>query len=140
MNDETSGIKQYMTKNIIIKITLSIVFLLLCSSPLSVWFAHWEGEAKLAEAVGSKRMQIEDARAKLESAQLLAKAEIERAKGVAEANRIIGSSLRDNEGYLRWLYISNLEKSENNGNQIIYIPTEAGLPLLESTRLKGMPR
>lgn len=61
----------------------------------------------------------------------LAEAEIIRAKGVAEANRIIGDSLKNNEAYLRYLWIRNLE---DGPNQIIYVPTEANLPLLESSR------
>lgn len=36
-------------------------------------------------------------------AVLDAQAEVERARGVAEANRITGDSLKDNEGYLRYL-------------------------------------
>lgn len=116
-----------------------IAILLLSTSacgPLAPMFARWDGEADLARAENTKKVQIEDAKGKLEAAKLLAGAEIERAKGVAEANKIIGSSLRENESYLRWLYISNLEKAEHNGAQTIYIPTEAGLPILESNRMK----
>lgn len=92
-----------------------------------------EGKARLVEAESTKKIAIEDARAKLESAKMLAQAEIERARGVAEANRIIGDSLKGNEAYLRYLYISNIEKAENNGQiSTIYIPTEAGLPILEA--------
>lgn len=66
-------------------------------------------------------------------------AEVERAKGVAEANRIIGSSLKDNTEYLQYLYITNLQEQPNNENDrtVIYVPTEKGMPLpaLESYRL-----
>lgn len=95
-----------------------------------------KGEADLLESESSKKIAIESAKAKLESAKLLAQAEIERAKGVAEANKIIGDSLKNNEAYLRYLYISNLEKAEQSGAQVIYIPTEAGLPILESGKRK----
>lgn len=107
-----------------------------CSGPLSPMIARWSGEADLAKAENSKKVQVEDAKGRLEAAKLLAEAEIARAHGVAEANRIIGNSLKDNEGYLRYLYISNLEKAEQNGTTTIYIPTEAGLPILESNRRK----
>lgn len=99
--------------------------------PLRPMFARWEGEADLAKAEGTKKVQIEDARGKLESAKLLSQAEIERAKGVAEANKIIGKSLEGNEAYLRYLWIKNLEETEKNGS-VIYVPTEAGLPILEA--------
>lgn len=69
----------------------------------------------------------------MESSKHLADAEIIRAKGVAEANRIIGDSLKGNESYLRYLWIPNL--AENKGN-IVYIPTECGLPILEANRIK----
>lgn len=90
------------------------------------------GKKLLAEAEWDRKIQIADAKAKAEAAKALAQVEIERAKGVAEANRIIGDSLRGNEGYLRYLWIDKLHQ----GNQVIYIPTEAGLPLLEAGKRK----
>lgn len=95
----------------------------------NVYLQRKSGEAKLAESEGSRQIAVQEAHAKMESAKLLAQAEIERAKGVAEANKIIGDSLRNNEDYLRYLWIHNLE---SGSNQIIYIPTEAGLPILEA--------
>lgn len=129
-----------MSKKIII--LLSFLFLQSCG----VWFAEWrgnvqkaeykaEGEAELLKSESSKKVAVESAKAQLESAKLLAQAEVERAKGVAEANKIIGDSLKQNESYLRWLYISNIEKAESKGTTTIYIPTEAGLPILESNRM-----
>ena len=72
-----------------------------------------------------------DGRGDSESADLLAQAEVKRAEGVAKANKIIGESLKDNEAYLRYLWVNNLENSQN---QVIYIPTEAGLPIMEADR------
>jgi hypothetical protein len=69
----------------------------------------------------------------MNSAKMLAQVEVERAKGVAEANKIIGESLKDNEGYLRYLWIDSLQHTKD---KIIYIPPESGLPILESQRLK----
>lgn len=39
-------------------------------------------------------------------------------------------SLKGNEEYLRYLWINNLEK--DSAEKVIYIPTEANLPILES--------
>ena len=94
-----------------------------------VWAAEMEGAAQYAQAEQNRKITILEAEAKLESAKSLAAAEVERAKGVAEANRIIGESLKGNEAYLRWQWIQNLE---NGNNSVIYVPTEAGLPILES--------
>ena len=94
-----------------------------------VWAAEMEGAAQYAQAEQNRKITILEAEAKLESAKALAAAEVERAKGVAEANRIIGESLKGNEAYLRWQWIQNLE---NGNNSVIYVPTEAGLPILEA--------
>jgi hypothetical protein len=62
----------------------------------------------------------------------LADAEVIRAEGVAKANKIIGDSLT--EGYLRYLWIQGLQ---TNQMQVVYVPTEANLPIMESHRLNN---
>ena len=78
------------------------------------------------------KIRVLEAQAKFESAKMEAAAEIERAKGVAQANKIIGNSLHGNEAYLRYLWIQTLENKEKS---VIYVPTEANLPVLEAARL-----
>jgi regulator of protease activity HflC (stomatin/prohibitin superfamily) len=92
------------------------------------------GKAELAQATSNRQIKVNEAVAAEEAAKHLAQAEIERAKGVAEANRIIGQSLHDNEDYLRYLWIHNLAEAEGKGATIIYVPTETNLPILEATR------
>lgn len=98
------------------------------------------GEASLREAEWTKKITIEEARAKEESSTLIAKArvtqaqaegqaEIVRASATAEANKIIGESLKENEAYLRYLWIMGLR---DGSGERIYIPTEAGMPILEA--------
>lgn len=99
-----------------------------------VWSAGMSGQASLAEAEGNRQIATLEAKAKRESAAELAEAEIIRARGVATANKIIGDSLKGNEGYLRYLWVQSLEHSEG---KVIYVPTEAGLPILEANRLKN---
>jgi len=94
-----------------------------------VYKQRLSGQAKLAEAESSRQIAIQEAKAQMESAKMLSEAEIERARGVAEANKIIGDSLKGNDAYLRYLWINNLN---NGGNEVIYIPTEGGLPILEA--------
>lgn len=98
----------------------------------NVYTSRLEGEAKLAHAQAEREVQVKDAQGKLEAATYLANADIERAKGVAKANQIIGTSLQNNESYLKWLYIEGLK--ERTGAETIYVPTEAGLPILEASR------
>jgi regulator of protease activity HflC (stomatin/prohibitin superfamily) len=90
------------------------------------------GEAALAEAQSSRQVAILEARAKKESAISLAEAEVIRAEGAAKANRILQDSLGGPEGYLRYLQIQALEDSKA---QLIYVPTEGGLPVTEARRL-----
>lgn len=85
----------------------------------------------MIEANQIKQIQVTEAKAKKESAIYEAQAEIERAKGVAEANQIIGRSLKGNHEYLMYLYIQTME---NTHNQVIYVPTEGSLPILEAGR------
>lgn len=97
-----------------------------------VWAQGKEGEAELAKAESNRQIKTLEAKASMESAKHLADAEVIRAEGVAKANKIIGDSLKDNEGYLRYLWIQGLQ---TNQMQTIYVPTEAGLPILESGRI-----
>jgi high-affinity K+ transport system ATPase subunit B len=102
--------------------------------------AENEGKSILIKAENEKKAMIEQAKAENESATLQAEAkikiakaeaqaEVERAKGVAEANKIIGESLKGNEAYLKYLWVIGLQSPSNDR---IYIPTEAGLPILEA--------
>lgn len=102
----------------------------------NVYSQKLAGEAELARAESNRKIAIAEAEAKKESAKQLAEAEIIRAEGVAKANTIIGDSLKNNEAYLRYLYITGLNETSDKGNKIIYVPTEAGLPILEAGRFR----
>lgn len=95
----------------------------------NVWSSGMGGEAKLKEAESTRRVAVLEATAKKDAAVMLAQAEIERAKGVAEANKIIGASLENNPRYLQYLYITELAEGAEKGNKTIYIPTEGGMPV-----------
>ena len=95
----------------------------------NVWASEQSGRAKLAEATYSRQIAVEEAKAKLDSEKLNATAEVERAKGVSESNRIVKSSI--DEQYIRYLWVKTLDGSQK---QVIYIPTEAGIPVTEAGR------
>jgi regulator of protease activity HflC (stomatin/prohibitin superfamily) len=101
----------------------------------AVYSADMEGRARFAKANQDREIEVRQSIAKRDAAKNLADAEIERAKGIAQANKIIGDSLQGNEGYLRWLWIDALREGKD-GNTIVYVPTEAGLPILEAERFK----
>lgn len=120
-----------ITISVIAITTLVLGFALWGLPQYQVYSQSKAGEARLRESESSRKIAIEEAKAKLESAKLLADAEVERAKGVAQANKIIGESLQNNEAYLKYLWVQGLQ---DGSSEVIYIPTEANLPILEATR------
>ncbi len=104
----------------------------------NVYSKQMAGKAAYEQAVQDRRIRVLEAQAALDSARLTAQAEIERAKGTNEANRIMSESLGGAENYLRWSYIHMLEETAGKqGREVIYIPTEAGMPILEAGRRSG---
>lgn len=93
----------------------------------NVWRKEQAGKAALSEAEHSKLVQIEEAKANLEAEKLNAQAEVERAKGAARAIAIEGGKLSDE--YIKYLWV---RQQKPGAGQVIYVPTEAGLPLLEA--------
>lgn len=104
-----------------------------------VWQQGKVGEAALRRAEQDRQITIQEANAKAEAAKSLALAEVERARGVAEANKIIGEGLKGHEEYLRYLWIISLEHTASAGDKVVYVPTEANLPILEAGRLSPPP-
>lgn len=133
MNYDSKNDRPIISKTAVI-ISFSTIILCIGSCAFGypkykVWAAQMEGEAEFAQAEQNRRITVLEAESKLDAAKSLAGAEVARARGVAEANAIIGESLKGNDVYLRYLWIENLDKG---GNSVIYIPTEAGLPILEA--------
>ena len=94
----------------------------------NVWQQEMVGKSEFAKAEQNRRIKIEEAKANLEAEKLNAQAEIERAKGAAEAIKI-------ENGQLTTTYIQYLWVRQQNGNdieKIVYIPTEASMPILEA--------
>lgn len=95
-----------------------------------VWSSELQGRAEFARAEQNRLIKIEEAKANLEAEKLNAQAEVERAKGAAAAIEIENGKLT--ETYIRYLWVR--QQNDLNNKTIIYIPTEGGLPILESTR------
>lgn len=93
-----------------------------------VWAEGKKGEAEYMRAEQNRKIKVEEAKANLEAEKLNAQAEVERAKGAAEAIRIENGSITPT--YIQYLWVR--QQNANTNNRIIYIPTEAGLPILEA--------
>jgi regulator of protease activity HflC (stomatin/prohibitin superfamily) len=125
-----TGNREFPTTAVItISVIGLVVFYLIGGPQYNVWQQSLNGKAELQKAEYTRQVAVLEAQAKMDSASKLADAEVERAKGVAEANRIIGDSLKDNPRYLQYLYITGLQEGSEKGNRTIYVPTEGGLPV-----------
>lgn len=120
---EVLFISLYIILSVFVVMGIAVVW-----SYVRVYTQELAGKAQLREAEWSRQVAVEEARARQESAKLDAQAEIERARGIAEANEIIADGLKGNEEYLRYLWIDRVAGSDS----VIYVPTEAGLPILEA--------
>lgn len=96
----------------------------------NVWQQEMAGRAEFAKAEQNRKIRIEEAKANLEAEKLNAQAEIERAKGAAEAIRIENGSLSST--YIQYLWVR--QQGDLNNKTVIYIPTETNLPILEASR------
>lgn len=114
-----------------VAIVIALIFVLLVGSCVyfrpqySVYSAKMEGEAELAKATQNRQILVQEAEAKKTS-------EILRAEGTAKANAIIGESLKNNDSYLRWMWLNNVSNEKNK--TIIYTPTDGMIPVLETGR------
>lgn len=82
-------------------------------------------ETKLKAEQQSLQKEFELVKAKKD-----AEIEVARAEGVAQANKIIAQSIDTN--YLRYLWVQGLQ---SNDKQVVYVPTESNLPIMEAGRL-----
>ena len=130
MKNQKGNAKVALMLSGLIIIISGIMFLFWVFPTYNVWQQGMSGKAKLREAEYSRKVKIEEAKANLEAERLNAQSEIVRAEGAAESIKIEGGQLTDN--YIKYLWVRQLS---TGSKQLIYVPTEAGLPLLESTRL-----
>ena len=105
-----------------------IVFAMWALPTYRVWSREMAGRAQLAEAEFNKQIISVEAQARLEAERYNAEAEIERARGAAQAMREVQDTLTDT--YILYLWVRLMAENDN----IIYIPTEASLPILEIGR------
>ena len=93
-----------------------------------VWQLEMKGRAELAQAEQNRQIKIAEAQANLEAEKLNAQAEVERAKGAAEAIKIENGQLTTT--YIQYLWVR--QQANNRIEKIVYIPTEASMPILEA--------
>jgi regulator of protease activity HflC (stomatin/prohibitin superfamily) len=120
------------TSFLIIVSTISIVGFLAFGIPqYGVYTKSLNGKAQLIEAEYTRQTAVLEAQAKLDSAEKLKQVRITEAQGIAEANRIIGASLKNNPEYLTFLQIQNIQEGAEKGNKTYFVaPNQAGVPTI----------
>ncbi len=83
-------------------------------------------EAKLKTEQEALQKEFE-----LQKAKKDAEIAVARAEGIAKSNLIIAESITDK--YLRYRWVEALQASEK---QVVYVPTEANMPIMEASRWK----
>jgi len=121
-------------------ITILVVVLMVGLPVYNVWQQEMAGKAEMAKAEQNRKILIEEAKARLEAEKLNAQAEVERARGMAEAMKLENGTL--NTTYNQYLFIRTLEKLADKGDlpQIIYMPSEGLVPVMDvSTKAPAKP-
>ena len=99
--------------------------LLLTIPKYRVWQQGLEGQAKLKRAEQEKLIMIEQARAEKEAAEYR-----------ADAIKIVGEMAKEYPEYRIQEFIGAFGEALSNGEveKIIYVPTEANIPIVEAGR------
>lgn len=121
-------------------IAILVVVLMVGLPVYNVWQQEMAGKAEMAKAEQNRKILIEEAKARLEAEKLNAQAEVERARGMAEAMKLENGTL--NTTYNQYLFIRTLEKLADKGDlpQIIYMPSEGLVPVMDvSTKTPAKP-
>lgn len=125
---------------IFISVAVLIIVLMVGLPVYNVWQQEMAGKAEMAKAEQNRKILIEEAKARLEAEKLNAQAEVERARGMAEAMKLENGTL--NTTYNQYLFIRTLEKLADKGSlpQIIYMPAEGLVPVMDvSTKATAKP-
>ena len=121
-------------------IAILVVVLMVGLPVYNVWQQEMAGKAEMAKAEQNRKILIEEAKARFEAEKLNAQAEVERARGMAEAMKLENGTL--NTTYNQYLFIRTLEKLADKGDlpQIIYMPAEGLVPVMDvSTKATAKP-
>ncbi len=120
----------------VIFFVVAIVGLMYIIPVYNVWQQEMAGKAEMAKAEQNRKILVEEAKARLEAEKLNAAAEVERARGMAEAMKVENGTL--SATYNQYLFIRTLEKIADKGSlpQIIYVPSEGMTPVMDLS--KGM--
>jgi len=107
----------------VVAIIVFLVALLFFGPIYKVWKSGKDGEATLKRAESEKQVMIETAKAEVEAAELRAR-----------AIELVGEAAQKYPEYREQEFIAAFGEAIQSGsvNQIIYVPTEANIPIIEA--------
>jgi hypothetical protein len=108
-------------------VILVVAFIMGIHPIWNVWSSEMDGEAVLAHAHAARMVLVTQAEAERDAA-------VKR----AEAIKIVGQAAKDYPEYRTQEFIGAFAESLKDGKitQIIYVPTEANIPVLEAGRFR----
>lgn len=118
-------------KGAIIGFVVLIVLILSCMFGIpkyNVWKQEMKGKAELAQAEQNRKIKIAEAEANLEAEKLNGEAEFVRAQFAGKAIEEVNGKL--SPVYIQYLWVS--QQANSKIDKIVYIPTEASIPILEA--------
>lgn len=124
MGKLNSSIKRWVFTSLV-GLVATVTISMLVYPQYRVYLLRLEGEAILAKSEAQKRVLVEQARAEKEAAQLR-----------AEAINILGEAAQKFPEYREQEFMGAFAEALREGNmqQIIYVPTEANIPIIERKR------
>ncbi|HVY72960.1 MAG TPA: membrane protease subunit [Candidatus Paceibacterota bacterium] len=114
----------------VVLVLIVIVWSLFGAPVWRVWAQQKQGEADLQQAHKEQQIQVSKAQGRLDAANINKQAAIIEAEAVASQIETIGQTLTKHDLYLRWQWIKMMEERPNGS--VIYVPTEANLPIMEA--------
>lgn len=103
-------------------IFLLLLLIMMIIPQWRVWSQGKEGEAELRRAEQNRQIQVEQAKAEFEAAQHR-----------ADAIKVVGQAAKDFPEYRHQEFIGAFGEAMKEGHiqKIIYVPTEANIPIIE---------
>ena len=124
-------------RNILIGSSIALVFIASVGAMFGIpAYARYQTRQDATNEVIISSIEIRNSEQHVEIEKRKAEVRVEEAKGIAESQKIIASSL--NENYLQYLAIKAQEKMSASQNHTqIYIPSGAnGIPLVKTVDVK----
>jgi len=126
MNKQRGDAELFVVSTMVVTITFALLGFSLWFFPWwNVWSSEQSGKAALAKAESTRQILVTQAHAEREAATLR-----------AEAIKIVGQAAKDFPEYRQQEFIGAFAEALKDGhvNQIIYVPTEANIPIIEARR------